>query len=122
MTEVVTADKLTDQEIEERVRILKRLRETLLAQRSQFRSYLSLLEQEETAIADENLVKLEVHVKMEQTIISEITALQKVIVPLEELYAKTYPYRDMSVAKLETSLSSLKKQVLNSFSGGKGML
>lgn len=102
----------TDKEIEQRVTILRRLRETLATQREKFSNYLALLEKEEETIRNGTLDKLESQVEVEQSIIGEIFTLQKVIRPLDELYRKAYPLKEKSILNLESSLENIKKQVL----------
>lgn len=101
-----------DKEIEQRVTILRRLREILATQREKFSNYLALLEKEEETIRNGTLDKLESQVEMEQSIIGEIFTLQKVIRPLDELYRKAYPLKEKSILNLESSLENIKKQVL----------
>lgn len=98
--------------IEERVFILKRLREMLLAQREKFKTYLDLLEKEETAILAEDTNKIEVHIKVEHSVLKEIFAFQKVIEPLEEMYKINFPKREKTIPELKESLEKLKEKVL----------
>jgi hypothetical protein len=112
MADTALVEAPTDKELEERVRILRRLRETLTAQRKKFRNYLVLLEREEEIIRSGDLEKLESQVEVEQSIVSEIFKLQKAIRPLDELYRKAYPLREKSISSLESSLENVKKQVL----------
>ena len=112
MGDTVLVQTATDKEIEQRVTILRRLRETLATQREKFSNYLALLEKEEEIIRNGNLDKLESQVEVEQSIISEIFTLQKVIRPLDELYRKSYPLKETSILNLESSLENIKKQVL----------
>jgi len=112
MGDTVLVQTATDKEIEQRVTILRRLRETLANQREKFSNYLALLEKEEEIIRNGTLDKLESQVEVEQSIISEIFTLQKVIRPLDELYRKSYPLKEISILNLESSLENIKKQVL----------
>jgi len=104
--------KLDSNIIEERVFILKRLREMLIAQKEKFKNYLNLLEKEEEAILDEDTEKIEVHIHVEHSILKEIFSFQKVIKPLEDLYRIKFPEKEKSVPKLKKSLASLKEKVL----------
>jgi hypothetical protein len=112
MADTVLVESPTDKKLEQRIAILRRLRETLSAQREKFRRYLVLLQKEEEIIHNGNLDKLESQVEVEQTIIAEIFKLQKVIRPLDELYRRAYPVREKSISHLESSLANIKKQVL----------
>ena len=104
---------LSTTEIEQRVAILKKLRENLIDQRDRFQTYLSVLENEEKDIQIGDMNKLEAHVELEKSIVSEIFAFQKVIDPLEELYRAKYPLRDEELPKLKASVESLKNKVQN---------
>ncbi len=112
MGDTVLVQTATDKEIEQRIALLRRLREILTAQRKKFSNYLALLEREEEIIRNGNLEKLESQVEVEQCIISEIFTLKKVIRPLDELYRKAYPLKEKSISNLESSLENIKKQVL----------
>ncbi len=112
MSDTVLVQTATDKEIEQRVTILRRLRETLVTQREKFSNYLALLEKEGENIRNGTLDKLESQVEVEQSIIGEIFTLQKVIRPLDELYRKAYPLKEKSILNLESSLENIKKQVL----------
>ena len=96
----------------ERVQIPKSLRTNLLRQREKFQSYLQLLENQECAILEGDTEKLEVHVRLEQALVREIGVLQRVIVPLEELYRRAYPRQEASTRQLQRSLDGLRDRVL----------
>ncbi len=105
-------DSIEGDELKERVNILKKLRETLLKQREKFRTYLEVLEQEEKAIADDDLDRLEAHIAIEKSVVNEITNFQKVIEPLDELYKKFFPESEDSIPKLKESLERMRVKVL----------
>lgn len=109
-------------ELQRRVAILKRLRENLLSQRTKFFQYLSVLEKQEFDIINEDTDKLEAHIEMEQSIVREIFAFQKVIHPLEELYHSAYPAREPEIPELKKSLENLKLQVLARNKRNQGLL
>jgi hypothetical protein len=98
-------------ETEQKVAILKRLREMLVRQRGRFQAYLDLLEQEATSIARGDAESLLAQVEMEQTIIAEIFALKKVIAPLEVLYQAAYPGTEDSVPRLKAVLDSMGSEI-----------
>jgi hypothetical protein len=112
MGDKVPVKTASDMTLEQRVSMLRRLRETLVVQREKFRNYLALLEKEEEIILSGDIERLESQVEVEQSIIAEIFTLQKVIRPLDELYRKSYPMKERSITSLESSLQSIKKQVL----------
>lgn len=69
--------KLNEQELNERVAVLRRLKELLSEQRAKFREYLTVLEKQETSIASEDMEKLYAHTELEQNILGNISNLQK---------------------------------------------
>ncbi|MBA7586406.1 hypothetical protein ES708_28404 [subsurface metagenome] len=97
--------------IDERVMLLKKLRETLLRQRDKFSNYLNLLEKEETAIIDDDMEKLEQHIQLEQSIVQEIYSIQRVINPLEDMYRVAFPKKEATIPELKISLEKLKGMV-----------
>lgn len=98
--------------LDQRVRILKRLRRMLLAQRDKFRQYLGILEHEERAILERDVDRLTRHIEIEQGIVREIFALQKVIGPLDDLYREAFPDGENEIPPLRESLRHLQEQVL----------
>ena len=99
-------------DIERRVAILKRLRKYLKVQRERFHAYLDVLERQESDILNDNTEKLQAHVELEQSIVKEIYAFQKVIDPLEDMYRMAYPKREEEIPAIKKSLDHIKEQVL----------
>ena len=77
---------LTQEEIDERIAILRRFRALLEQQRNKFREYLEVLEKQQTAIEKGDTEALLAHTELEQQIVANIGNLQKVITPMEKLY------------------------------------
>ena len=96
----------------DRQNIVRKLREALSRQRDRLIGYLQQLERQERAIHDEDLAPLREHVAVEQEAMAEMHALQRVIEPLEELYAAASPRRESSVPALRRSLSAVREKVL----------
>lgn len=104
---------LTEEQIAERVSILKRFKKLLDEQRAKFRDYLSVLEKQEKMISSGDVDAIVRHTELEQGIISEIYTIQKVIDPLENMYRATHPdQRDAEIPRLKTDLEKLRKDVL----------
>jgi hypothetical protein len=82
----VTNDTISSSELERRVAILKRFRELLSQQRNRFRQYLDVLDKQKDVIETGSADSLIAHVELEEKIVGEIFAIQKVIDPLEALY------------------------------------
>jgi hypothetical protein len=109
----MTRQDLTQDEVDERVAILKRFRELLTEQRNKFREYLTVLEKQAQMISTENIDAMVHHTEVEQSIISEIYTIQKVIDPLEVLYRDAHPgLADEEIPKLKTDLEHLRKEVI----------
>lgn len=87
--------ELSAREVNRRVKILHRFRELLQTQRDRFRQYLELLEKQQDLInGDWEASKggeLEAQVNLEERIVADIFAIQKVISPLEDMYKAAYP-------------------------------
>ena len=77
---------LTQEEIDERIAILKRFRKLLEEQRNKFREYLDVLEKQQSAIEKGDTEAMLAHTELEQQIVANIGSLQKVITPMEKLY------------------------------------
>jgi len=71
---------------ETRAAIIKRYRELLLRQRDSFRTYLTVLDKQQAIIGSGSAEDLLAYVEMEEHIIADIFAIQKVINPLESMY------------------------------------
>ena len=80
-----TGPALSQEELSQRVAVLRRFRELLQRQRDKFSQYLQLLEHQKGDIESGDVDALVSHVELEQGIVSEIFAVQKVIDPLETM-------------------------------------
>lgn len=109
-------EQLTQEELNERVEILKKLRALLEMQRNKFREYLKVLEQQELSIETENSEALIMHTELEQEVVKGIANLQKVIIPMSELYKSSSSsdenISDSAVNELQKDLSTLQNKVL----------
>ena len=106
-------EEISNQELEERVALLKKFRSLLQQQRDKFREYLNVLEKQENSITSENADALLAHTELEQQVVSNIMNLQKVIVPMSDLYkARGGDQKEESIASLQNDLSSLQDKVL----------
>jgi len=82
---------ISPDELKRRVAIIKRFRELLSQQRDRFRQYLDVLDKEKDVIENGNADALIAHVELEEKIVGDIFAIQKVINPLEVLYHASFP-------------------------------
>ena len=85
------AKDLSSAEVERRVAILKRFRELLFQQRDRFRQYLEVLDRQKDVIEKGSADDLIAHVELEEKIVGDIFAIQKVIDPLEDMYRASFP-------------------------------
>jgi len=83
--------ELSSAEVERRVAIIKRFRELLSQQRDRFRQYLNVLGKQKDVIEKGSADELMVHVELEEQIVGDILAIQKVIDPLEAMYQTAFP-------------------------------
>ena len=110
--------ELTNEEVEERIAVLKRLRFLLEEQRNKFKEYLTVLEKQQTSIDTEDSEALIKHSELEQQIVKNISNLQKVIVPMNKMYktiAKTSnnpENPDAGISKIQNELADLQQKVL----------
>ncbi len=105
------AQVLTQEQIDERVCILKRLKELLAQQRNKFQEYLLVLEKQEFSINEGDTDKLTVHTQLEENILNNIKSLQKVITPMEDMYRQTHE-NDKDIPVLKADLTILQEKVL----------
>ncbi|HEC62665.1 MAG TPA: hypothetical protein ENI27_10510 [bacterium] len=103
---------MTAERTDERVQILKSLRAYLLRQRAKFNDYLNILAREKYAVLSEDTDKMREHLELEQSIVSEIYNLQRVIDPLKDLHRQRYPERETGIRDLENSLENIKEKAL----------
>lgn len=107
MTEI-----LTREEVDQRVALLKRYRKLLEEQRNAFREYLRVLEKQEQGIEEESTEVIVAQAELEHRIVSSLSSLQRVTLPLERLYAERFPNDDEAIPELKTDLEHLKQAVL----------
>ena len=108
-------ENLSNEEIEERVAILKRLKTLLEQQRNKFKEYLNVLEKQQNSIDAEDSEALIKHSELEQQIASNIISLQKVIKPIEVMCNDTFSgVPDLGeIPQLQADLQNLQQQVLD---------
>ncbi len=107
---------LTQEEINERIAILKRFKSLLEEQRKKFNEYLTVLEMQSSEIETGNADAIAAHTELESQIVSNLSSLQKVIVPMEELYKDKVAVFDKGgmsgIPVLKTDLAQLQEKVL----------
>ena len=108
--------EITQEELNERVALLRRFRSLLEEQRGKFREYLNVLEKQQNSITSENPEALLAHTELEQQVVKNIANLQKVIVPMAKMYKssnkKAGAVDDADIIKIQNDLSDLQNKVL----------
>ncbi len=105
--------ELSQAELDQRVLVLKRFRELLVRQREKFNSYLDVLSRQKSDIENGDVDDLVAHVEVEQSIVAEIFAVQKVIDPLEDMYRAAYRGAEPDgISDLKSTLALLKDEVV----------
>jgi hypothetical protein len=114
---------LAEEEVQSRVTILRRFRSLLEDQRNRFRVYLAELDKQQDVIQSGTAEELIAHVELEEKIVADIFAIQKVINPLDELY-RTISVKETGaeVQGLKSTLEGLKKEAVVRSSRNKDLL
>ncbi len=102
--------ELSQQELNERIAILRRFRSLLEQQRQKFRDYLLVLEKQHEKIEADDTDALVAHTELENQIVANIQSLQKVIVPMRPLYERGSP--NDAIVQIQADLDNLQKKVL----------
>lgn len=107
--------EITQDELNERVAILRKFRSLLEQQRSKFQEYLTVLEKQQNSIANEDPEALIAHTELEQQVVRNIANLQKVIVPMTKMCKSAginAACEDESINRIQNELDDLQNKVL----------
>ncbi|GMO27708.1 MAG: flagellar biosynthesis protein FlgN [Spirochaetaceae bacterium] len=105
------SDVLTDEEVAQRVAILKRFRELLIEQRDRFKTYLAALDSQKDKITGGDIEDLSVQADFEEKILADIISLEKSIVPMRELYESAFKDEAApDISELDSVLENLKTE------------
>lgn len=108
--------EITQEELNERVALLRRFRSLLEQQRGKFQEYLNVLEKQQNSITEENPEALLAHTELEQQVVKNLASLQKVIVPMSKMYHSSSPVGTVQetaeINKIQDELSDLQTKVL----------
>lgn len=102
-TQAAISDDIDSAELAQRVAILRRFKILLTQQRDRFRSYLDLLERQQSVIEKGSAEDLLTYVEIEEKIVADIFSIQKVIDPLEEMYYSVVADKRPQISKAEDS-------------------
>ena len=109
---------ISEEELGQRIAILKRFKTLLTQQRDRFRTYLQMLDKQQAIIESGSTDELLAHVDLEEKIVADIFSIQKVIVPLDEMYrtvvaSSEKPLNtDDEVPDLKAALEDLKSEAV----------
>ena len=113
--------EISEDELNERVRVLRRFRSLLEMQRKKFCDYLEILEKQQDSINAENADIVASHAELETQVVEGICNLQKVIVPMAKLYyggtaggvkSGSVAAEDERVREIQSDLNRLQTHVL----------
>ena len=108
--------EITQQELDERVALLRKFRSLLEQQRNKFQEYLNVLEKQQDSITSQNTESLIAHTELEQQVVKNIANLQKVIIPMQKMYKAAVPMahtaEDSSINQIQNELNALQDKVL----------
>ena len=111
--------ELSQEELNERVAILKNFKNLLEQQRGKFKEYLNVLEKQQDSISAENPESLIAHTELEQQVVKNIANLQKVIIPMTRMYKAVSVSSNSissadeeSIKNLQAELGELQQKVL----------
>jgi len=107
--------EITQEELNERVALLRKFRSLLEQQRSKFQEYLTVLEKQQDSISAEDPEALIAHTELEQQVVKNIANLQKVIVPMSKMVKAAgteFEAEDHSINKIQDDLNDLQNKVL----------
>jgi hypothetical protein len=90
-TSIKSSSSISEDELAQRVAVIKRFKELLVQQRERFRSYLAVLDRHQLLIGYGNADEITAHVELEEQIVADIFSIQKVIAPLEIMYNAISP-------------------------------
>jgi hypothetical protein len=85
-TSIKSRSSISEEELAQRVAVIKRFKELLIQQRERFRSYLAVLDRQQLLIGYGSADEITAHVELEEQIVADIFSIQKVIAPLEIMY------------------------------------
>jgi len=115
-TSTAAAKKISEDELSQRIAVIRRFKELLKAQRERFMAYLDSLEKQKDVIESGTADELIHHVELEEKIITDIFSIQKVIDPLEEMYHTVKPEDPViegdEVSDLKNVLKNLKSEAV----------
>lgn len=101
---------VSDAEIASRIALLKQFRELLQSQRERFESYLTVLDKQKDKIESGSVEDLLSHVDLEEKIVADIIAIQKVAEPLKTVIPKMALDKTPDIAHIAGTIETLREK------------
>jgi hypothetical protein len=111
-----------EEEVASRVVLLKRFRTLLLQQRERFESYLTVLDKQKDKIETGSVEELITHVDLEEKIVDDILAIQKVIEPMRAIVPDTALAASPDVRHITSAIEMLRVEAVARVTRNKNLL
>jgi hypothetical protein len=116
-------ESISQAEVDERIAVLKRFRLLLVKQRDRFRTYIDSLEVQKDLIEQGNTEDLTEHIDLEEKIVGDIMAIQKVIDPLQTMYRSAWETGEPpEVPEIQSTLKKLRVEAKKRCDRNKNLL
>ncbi|MDR1470345.1 MAG: flagellar biosynthesis protein FlgN [Spirochaetaceae bacterium] len=109
-------------EVASRVVLLKRFRALLLQQRERFESYLTVLDKQKDKIEAGSVEDLIAHVDLEEKIVGDIMAIQKVIEPMRAIVPATTLAASSDVGHIASTIEDFRVEAAARVTRNKNLL
>ena len=99
-----------EEELDQRIAVLRRYRRMLELQRERLQEYLALIDTREQAVRAGDVDSLEQYTQAEQGVIKGIMAVQRCLDPLADLYRQAAPEGSPDIDELHVRLKGCGKK------------
>ena len=103
--------ELSQEELDSRVALLHKFKDLLTQQRAKFQEYLTVLEKQQDSISAEDTEHLLAHTELEQQVVQNIANLQKVIIPMQQMYKTAAQNGSTQSAAENKEISSIQNEL-----------
>jgi hypothetical protein len=103
---------VSEAEVASRIVLLKQLRTLLFQQRERFESYLTVLDKQKDSIGTGSVEDLISHVELEEKIVADILAIQKVIEPMRAIVPKAAIASVAGMDDIESTIEMLRAEAV----------
>jgi hypothetical protein len=113
---------ISEEEVASRIVLLKRFRALLLQQREHFEFYLAVLDKQMGEIGTGSVEDLIAHVELEEKIIGDILAIQKVIEPMRAIVPAAAFAAGSDVGRIASTVETLRMEAVSRVTRNKNLL